>query len=103
MAHGVRVRGKNIVYDCHVYPWKHHWRRSFEAAVNRVPVIFDEFGGNRGQLAFGRKVVAYAAAHQISWCCWAFHPQAGPVLIKNWNYQPSAFGELIKKAIPGRK
>ena len=99
MAHGVLVKGKDIVYDCHVYPWKHHWKRSFEGAVHKVPVIFDEFGGNGRQLAFGRRVIAYAAKHDISWCAWSFHPQAGPVLIKNWQYQPSTFGKMIKAAI----
>jgi len=99
MAHGVVIKGQNVVYDCHVYPWKHHWRRSFEGAVNKVPIIFDEFGGTRQQLAFGRKVIAFAAAHHISWCAWSFHTQAGPVLIKNWHYQPSAFGKLIRAAI----
>lgn len=99
MAHGVLIKGRNIVYDCHIYPWKHHWRRSFEGAVKKVPIIFDEFGGNSHQLAFGRKVIDFAARHQISWCAWSFHTTAGPVLIKNWNYQPSTFGLLIKEAI----
>ena len=87
-----------------MYPWKHHWKRNFEGAVNKVPLIIDEFGGNRHQLAFGRRVIAWAAKHDVSWCSWAFHPQAGPVLIKNWRYRPSAFGKLIKAAIAaGRK
>lgn len=99
ITHGYAIAGKNIVYDCHVYPWKPRWKHSFELAAKSVPVIFDEFGGTGSQLAFGRKVIAYAAAHHISWCAWSFHTQAGPVLIKNWNYQPSAFGALIKKAL----
>lgn len=97
IAHGVVVKGNNIVYDCHVYPWKHHWRRSFEGAVKKVPVIFDEFGGDGHQLAFGRRVIAFAARHHISWCAWSIG--AEPVLIKNWNYQPSTFGKLVKGAI----
>ena len=99
ITHGYAIAGKNIVYDCHVYPWKPRWKHSFELAAKKVPMIFDEFGGTGKQLAFGRKVIAYAAAHHISWCAWSFHTQAGPVLIKNWNYQPSAFGALIKKAL----
>jgi aryl-phospho-beta-D-glucosidase BglC (GH1 family) len=99
VTHGYAINGKNIVYDCHVYPWKPHWKHSFELAAKRVPLIIDEFGGSGNQLAFGRKVIAYAAAHHISWCSWSFHTQAGPVLIKNWNYQPSKFGALIKKAL----
>jgi len=99
ITHGYAIAGKNIVYDCHVYPWKPRWKHSFELAAQKVPMIFDEFGGTGSQLAFGRKVIAYAAAHHISWCAWSFHTQAGPVLIKNWHYQPSAFGVLIKKAL----
>ncbi len=99
ITHGYAIAGKNIVYDCHVYPWKPRWKHSFELAAKSVPVIFDEFGGTGSQLAFGRKVIAYAAAHHISWCAWSFHTEAGPVLIKNWHYQPSAFGAMIKKAL----
>ena len=99
ITHGYAIAGKNIVYDCHVYPWKSRWKHNFELAAKKVPMIFDEFGGTGKQLAFGRKVIAYAAAHHISWCAWSFHTQAGPVLIKNWQYQPTAFGVLIKKAL----
>ena len=99
VTHGYALAGKNIVYDCHVYPWKLHWKHNFELAANSVPLIFDEFGGTGKQLSFGRKVIAFAAAHEISWCAWSFHTQAGPVLIKNWNYKPSKFGALIKKAL----
>ena len=99
VTHGYAIAGKNIVYDCHVYPGKSRWKHNFELAAKKVPMIFDEFGGTGLQLAFGRKVIAFAAAHHISWCAWSFHPHAGPVLIKNWQYQPSAFGVLIKKAL----
>ncbi|MGC8625605.1 MAG: glycoside hydrolase family 5 protein [Phycisphaerae bacterium] len=99
VTHGYAISGKNIVYDCHVYSWNSHWKHSFELAAKKVPLIFDEFGGTGKQLVFGRKVIAYAAAHHISWCSWSFHPHVGPVLIKNWNYQPSKFGALIKKAL----
>lgn len=99
ITHGYAIDGENIVYDCHVYPWKLHWKHNFELAANSVPLIFDEFGGTGKQLAFGRKVIAFAAAHHISWCSWSFHTRAWPVLIKNWNYKPSTFGALIKKAL----
>lgn len=99
ITHDYAIDGNNIVYDCHVYPWKPHWKHSFEGAAKSVPLIFDEFGGTGKQLPFGRKVIAFAAAHDISWCAWSFHTQAGPVLIRNWNYQPTAFGEMIKKAL----
>ncbi len=99
VTHGYAIAGKNIVYDCHVYPWKSHWKHNFESAAKRVPLIFDEFGGTGKQLTFGRKVIAFAAAHHICWCSWSFHTQAGPVLIKNWHYQPSKFGALIKSAL----
>ena len=103
VTHGYAIAGKNIVYDCHVYPWKLHWKHNFELAANSVPLIFDEFGGTGKQLAFGRKVIAFAAAHHISWCSWSFHTRAWPVLIKNWNYRPSTFGVLIKKALISTK
>lgn len=99
VTHGYAIAGKNIVYDCHVYPWKSHWKHNFESAAKRIPLIFDEFGGTGKQLTFGRKVIAFAAAHHICWCSWSFHTQAGPVLIKNWHYQPSKFGALIKSAL----
>ncbi len=99
ITHGYAIDGKNIVYDCHIYPGKSHWKHNFELAARSVPMIFDEFGGSGKQLAFGRKVIAFAAAHHISWCGWSFHTRAGPVLIRNWQYQPSAFGALIKKAL----
>jgi hypothetical protein len=39
----------------------------------------------------------YAAEHRIRcWTAWDFHPAAGPTLIKNWQYEPTAFGQFVK-------
>lgn len=103
IPHGYAVKGFNIVYDCHIYPWKHKWQHSFKQASDSVPMIIDEFGGGAANVPFGKKVLAFAARHHISWCAWCFHPKAGPVLIKNWNYQPSTFGRLIRSALGGGK
>ncbi len=103
IPHGYAVKGFNIVYDCHVYPWKHKWRQNFEQAARSVPMIIDEFGGNASNVPFGKRVLAFAARHDISWCAWCFHPKASPMLIKNWSYQPTTFGRLIKAAIGTEK
>ncbi len=102
IPHGFAIRGHNVVYDCHVYPWKNKWRRNFETEAKSEPLIIDEFGGGAKDVAFGKKVLAFASKNNVSWCAWSFHPKAGPVLITNWRYQPSIFGRLIKRALAGK-
>ena len=102
VPHGFAIRGHNVVYDCHVYPWKHKWRRNFESVAKSEPLIIDEFGGGAKDLAFGKRVLAFAAKNNISWCAWSFHPKAGPVLITSWSYRPTVFGRLIKQALAGK-
>jgi hypothetical protein len=38
----------------------------------------------------------YVQQHHLSWTAWDFHVSAGPTLIKNWNYEPTVYGQFVK-------
>jgi hypothetical protein len=42
--------------------------------------------------------------HDWDWIAWDMHPRAGPRLISDWKYTPTAgFGILVKDALAGKK
>jgi hypothetical protein len=41
--------------------------------------------------------------HDWDWIAWDMHPAAGPSLISDWKYTPTAgFGMLVKEALAGK-
>jgi hypothetical protein len=39
----------------------------------------------------------YFKAHNIQmWTAWDFHISASPNLLRNWQYEPTAFGQFVK-------
>jgi hypothetical protein len=39
----------------------------------------------------------YAQKHKLHWTAWDMHTNAGPTLIKNWDYEPTVYGQYVKE------
>lgn len=40
--------------------------------------------------------------HKLHWTAWSFHPKASPVLLKDWDYEPTSYwGEPARRALNG--
>ncbi len=104
---------ENLIYDCHIYPWKRlEWERDV-CVVDRVrPVIVSEFGhyGDDANPREGRqclpagewleRLFGFVNGHGYSWLAWDFHPAAGPCLIKGYSYEPTEwFGVRVKQEL----
>lgn len=105
------IKRKNIAYVAHWYPTNEgpkRWEDSFGFLKETYPVIVTEWGfsptaeqkhyyGTREE--FGNPFLSYMENKNMSWVAWCFHPTWGPKLVKNWNYEPTEEGILVKQAL----
>lgn len=96
---GFAIRGTNLVYETHPYPFKKEWDKKFGATSQVYPVFMGEWGGGTKDLDYGRQLMTYALAHHLHWTAWCFHPSCGPPLLKNWDFEPNDFGKLVKETL----
>jgi hypothetical protein len=104
---GYAIAGTNIVYETHPYPSKGtNWDNYFGAVSEKYPVYIGEwgFGGRRmtnatSNLTYANNLMDYARQHELHWTAWDFHITAGPTLIKNWQYEPTVFGQFVKEQL----
>jgi endoglucanase len=108
--------GNGVIYADHAYNNKGHgvdvWIARMEQATAKFPVIVSEFGGSGGP---HRRVRRFGPTpppdpngddwlldHHWSWTAWDFHPSAGPTLVSDWNYTPTAdFGVFVQQMLAG--
>ncbi len=100
-------KGNGVVYDSHLYPmkrWFTHgdiksqdWDRIVLSGGGKYPVIIGEFGNGRND--YQKQVLDFANAHDLPWIAWSLHPGARPVLIRDWDYTPTDFGQEVKDAL----
>ena len=102
--------GHGIIYANHAYPFKgetvEQWIARMEKATQQVPVIVSEFGsdpaGGAGKTGEQWVKDVLKAMHDHDWdfTAWDLHPSAGPKLISDWSYTPTAhFGVWVKQAL----
>ena len=103
---GYAIAGTNFVYETHPYPFKDtNWDGNFGAVSEKYPVYVGEwgFGGRRSNstndLKYAHQLMDYTRQHQLHWTAWDFHTAAGPTLIKNWQYEPTVFGQFVKEQL----
>jgi len=99
--------GNGVMYDTHIYPmkmWYPHgntksqdWDRIIVPAAAQYAVMIGEFGNGKDN--YESKVLAFANENGLPWVAWCLHPRAHPVLIKDWNYTPTAYGTVVKTAL----
>lgn len=103
ILNGYAIQGYNIAYDTHPYPWKDSdWDGKWGNVGELFPLIVGEWGLTKeepGHQQYGVRITDYMRRHKFCWTAWCLHPSAGPQLIKDWNYNPTWFGELVIKEL----
>jgi endoglucanase len=106
---GHALAGTNLVYETHPYPFKDtNWDGNFGAISEKFPVYVGEwgFGGRRrnstNDLTYAHDLMDYTRQHHLHWTAWDLHVSAGPTLIKNWQYEPTIFGQFVKEQLAAR-
>ncbi len=106
--------GNGVIYANHHYmndrDTVEKWQARLEVATAKFPVIISEFGPSTSGRASSMgaadprflEFMQVIAEHHWSFTAWDMHPSAGPVLISDWNYTPTAgFGVYVKQLIDG--
>jgi endoglucanase len=109
-------RGNGIMYAAHIYPWKSDWAGKVLAAARHHPVLVGEVGCDTLRMPFvapyqhedpyawAPEVIGFIQEHRLHWTAFSFHPRATPILIENWNYEPTPFwGAFVKAALAGER
>jgi hypothetical protein len=99
---GYEIKGSNLIYETHPYPNKPNWDKKFGDASGKYPVYVGEWGFGRRDtngLAYAQNLMQYAKKHELHWTAWDLHTAAGPTLIKNWQYEPTVFGQFVKEQL----
>jgi hypothetical protein len=92
----------NLAYSTHLYDWTMDdgakgLDRRVTPAAKKYAVLIGEFCAGPSNSV--EPEVIYAEQHQLPWLAWAFSADLGPRLIKDWNYQPTPYGESLKKTL----
>jgi endoglucanase len=96
---GYAIAGINIVYETHPYANKKDWDENFGKVSRKYPVYVGEwgFGGQQtNNLDYAHSLLKYMQKYHLHWTAWDLHVSAGPALIKNWDYEPTVFGQIVK-------
>ena len=106
------LKGANIVYDTHPYPYADKqpqvWDASFGNISATYPVISAESGEYDCGTSYMSQLLAYFDAHQIGWIAWSWTMQGDvcgyPRLIQDFNGTPSkATGQFIYQHLQSYK
>lgn len=98
------LKGTNIVYDTHPYPYTDKLPQTWDAAFGNVsqhyPVISAESGAYDCGTNYMNQLLSYFDAHQISWVAWSWVLQGNtcgyPQLIQDYTGTPAmAMGQFI--------
>ncbi len=98
------IKGANIVYDTHLYPYANKqpiaWDAAFGAISKKYAVISAESGEYDCGTNYMSKLLSYFDAHQIGWISWAWvvagSPCGYPQLIQNYRGTPTnGMGQLV--------
>ncbi|MCG3147570.1 MAG: hypothetical protein PCFJNLEI_01010 [Verrucomicrobiae bacterium] len=107
--------GNGIVYATHFYNWHRGWEQKFLALAEKYPLLVGEFGADVKKMSFvpaknqedpytwSPDALALVQKYRLHWTAFSFHPKATPVLLKNWDYEPTPFwGAFVKDALAGK-
>lgn len=107
------IRAKNISYEVHPYPAVYpegskDWDLYFGYLTGQYHVFVGEWGyqpnGKIKELDvttkdYGQPLMEYIKKKGMSWSAWVWSDVWTPPMLKNWNYQPTDFGTLIKEEL----
>lgn len=96
--------GNGIMYASHIYPWHTNRDVLVGTVIGKVPVLIGEMGQDStvkaplGYNSWTNWMLDWIERNNLNVTAWDFHPDAGPVLIKNFKYEPTPwFGVPFKK------
>ncbi|MEZ0300267.1 MAG: glycoside hydrolase family 5 protein, partial [Candidatus Methylacidiphilales bacterium] len=107
-----------IIYSSHIYPWKKDWQPKVLDAAARYPIFIGEVGTPPDYSSFSfipmkerypiegwaNDMIALIQKHELHWTGFSFHPNCGPMVIKDWDYTPTPYwGIYVKEALQGKK
>jgi hypothetical protein len=101
-GYALKDPGGNLAYSTHAYGWKYDdgprsLKRSVTPVAKKYAVLIGETCAGKSNSV--EPIVSYAEHYELPWLAWAFDTQIGPQLIKNWQYEPTAYGESVKKIL----
>ncbi|MEX2606561.1 MAG: glycoside hydrolase family 5 protein [Kiritimatiellia bacterium] len=107
--------GYGIAYSTHFYNWHKNWKKHFLQVAEKYPVLVGEFGADVKKMSFIPAhqqenphtfipdALGMIQKHKLHWTAFSMHPKATPVLIQNWNYDPTPFfGAYVMEALKGK-
>lgn len=108
--------GNGIMYATHFYNWHRNWEKHFLPVAEKYPVFVGETGADINKMSFipaknqedpytwVPDALGMIQKYKLNWTGFSLHPKCTPVLITNWNYDPSPFwGAFVKDALGGRQ
>lgn len=116
-GHAINEPGGNgIMYATHFYNWHRGWEENFLKVAEQYPVLVGEFGADVKKMSFipaknqedpytwMPDALGMVQKYKLNWTAFSMHPAATPVLIKNWDYEPTPFfGVFVKDALNGKE
>jgi endoglucanase len=106
--------GNGIMYATHFYNWHGNWQKNFLCLADEYPLFVGETGADIKKMPFVAAnkqedpytwvpdALGMIQKYQLNWTAFSLHPKATPILIKNWNYDPTPFwGDFVKRALSG--
>ena len=99
-----QIKGSNVVYDTHLYPYPNKqpnaWDAAFGSLSKKYAIISAESGEYDCGTGYMKSLLSYLDAHQIGWIAWAWvvagSPCSYPQLVQNYRGTPTnGMGQLI--------
>lgn len=108
--------GNGIMYATHFYNWHRDWEKHFLQLASKYPILVGEFGADVKKMTFipaknqedpmtwVPDALGLVQKYRLNYTGFSLHPKATPVLISNWDYEPTPFwGVFLKDALGGKK
>lgn len=114
--------GDGIVYAHHNYPWKSGWQKALLDVVDKYPVLVSEVGcpekwedfsfikvNERSEklgpgCTWPNDMLGVIQKYKLNWTGFSFHTRCGPMILKDWDYNPTAYwGVYVKDALNGKQ
>jgi endoglucanase len=81
------------------------WDEEIGAIAAEAPVVITEFGDTNCTGEFSATLMAWADQFRVSYLAWAWNPwdcDSGPAVIKSFDGEPTAFGEVVRQHLISR-
>lgn len=108
------IDAEGIAYVSHPYPqkreqpWEEQWEKDWGFVANKYPIILTEVGFCIAEAKgahvpvisnpdYVEKLTNYTDKNGISFVVWVFDPNWSPMLIENWDFEPTDAGKVWKE------